>query len=171
MSLKILSSRRGQGILGEIIFLLVVVFIIGLFWFISNPTFEELNEEMIKSDADLNDSVVSENVNDWFDNRIHKITDGAILFFFIMLGIGVFIAGYFLENHPIFSFAIFGFFVLVSVVTVGISNAWEDISTEEANSVNVVDYPYMDFIFGNYFIVFLANIFLGGIGYLAKRVT
>jgi hypothetical protein len=161
------KNRKGQS-LGyfEIIFVVVILFIIGAVWLIFNSFGSEINNFLLDDDTFLTHNESREILED-LEVRRSGTFDGM----FILLVLGMFFLGgisaWYSGSNPIFMVITFLFIVMVLAIPIFLGDAWVDL-TEDFDSS---DMSFMTWVMNNYLLFSLVFVFVTlGIMYFKSRL-
>jgi hypothetical protein len=141
-----LNFNKKGNVISDVILLVVVLFIISLTVFISFKFMDDMNEE-IQSDSDMNN--VSKESSQESTTRFPLLFDGLILTVLILIWILLIVASFNIDAHPIFFAVMIILFIFVIVITIDLSNSFEEITEDEELVEYKVDFPITVWIFNN----------------------
>lgn len=136
------SFKKANVALDTIIVVIVLFSTVLAFLYISKA-FGEINDELQLDDT-LNET--NKATIDTFNTRFPNILDGIILFTAIIAWLLAMVASFLIDSHPLF-FAISIIIIVVLIfVGVNLTNAYEDISTDNEISSIVDDFPLSNYL-------------------------
>jgi hypothetical protein len=164
---KLLDTRKGQGVI-ELLVAIVVIFLFVVITVFGNKILSDFNSDFQSDDSIHNESkaVVSD-----LNTRYPTTFDGLVPFIFLVLLLVCVVAGWLSNTHPVIM--IFLLFIVIFLMIVGgiLSNAWEDLKTDDSLSATVVNYPMTDYILSHYlFFVGIMGFCLLGAILLRNRI-
>lgn len=164
------SNKKGNAAVIGIIALVVV----GLIYFLITIGTQHflLNEinGMVQEDGDFSakaqsvTQTLTDNNNTAWDNGFALLVGGAL--------IGLFIAGFTLENNPLILGVVFLLLILGAYAGMQIVNIYEEVNADTVDTLNFqVEFPKAHVIMSNLVVVLIAGITLLGLGiFTSSRV-
>jgi F0F1-type ATP synthase assembly protein I len=150
----------------EIIFVVVILFIVGAVWLVFDNFGSEINDFLLEDDDFLthNDSrAVVEDMEERRSNTFDSMFILVVLGMFFLGGISAWYAG----SNPIFMVITFLFIVMVLAVPIFLGDAWVDL-TEDFDSSHM---SFMTWVMNNYLLFSLVFVFVTlGIMYFKSRL-
>jgi len=138
----ILSFKKGNAPL-DTIFVILILFIVGLMIVLGYNIFDEINTD-IQSSADINSQ--SKTISQTLFDRYDTFFDGAFTTVFILLFIMGIIASFALDSHPIFFFAALILIVFVVILGAFMSNAWDEFASDSDISSSISNFSKTNWI-------------------------
>ena len=138
------TNPSSKGQLGfEIMFIVLALFIVGLGLVLANGTFKDLNDdiqgdEAIGAEAKATSDAVVDNFSTNWDNLM--------LFFFVLVWAFLLIASFFADTHPIFLIFTIILLLIGLTVTMYLSNAYSEVTSDGDVSAFAADFPKMNWI-------------------------
>ena len=133
----------------DIITIGVIIFIMGISFFIINFLFTTVTDQMIDAPA-INESTVTKTSLEDYQSKVLNRLDYILFGLFIVLTLSVIITGWFIGGNPIFMFAYFVVVVATVILSMVFSNVWEDVSTASVFGATVANFPITNNILSNF---------------------
>jgi len=158
------SNKRGQTVF-DTIMVIIVLFILALAAIIGSIVFSGVNDD-VQADTTLSNqtkttmSTINDNYTNWFDAAIL----GALIFFWALL----LITSFLIDTHPVFFIVTVLLLMAVFVVSMIISNAYVEITTDSDMSAFSVQFPLTNFIMNNLLIIIIVIGLSTGVALYAK---
>ena len=106
--------------------------------------FADWNTE-IQADDDLGTD--AKEVSQNWENRGYAVWDGAFLFLFVFLWIGVIIASFMIDAHPIFFVVSLVLMIFMLIVVAELGNLYDEVISQDSDlTVTVAKLPIMNWI-------------------------
>lgn len=159
----VFSNKKGNAVILGMVALLVV----GLIYFLITIGTQHflLNEVNSMVQADDSFSATAQNTTQNLTNKNNIAWDNA---FALLVGgalIGLFIAGFTLENNPLVLGVVFLLLILGSYAGFHIVNLYEQINVDTADTLNFeIEFPKAHLIMSNLVVAILSGITLLGLG-------
>lgn len=164
-----LSNNKGMvDIIVAIVALFAVAIVIIVAVFVGNTIFPEIKAKM--NNADVNTTI------DHASNAIQQFPTATYLMLFIALALGLIVSSFLLDNHPIFLVAYLVLIPVIMVVSVALSNAYQEFTAAGTTlGATAATYPMMEHLMG-YLpwyaagLIIITGIIVFGKGVLKKEV-
>lgn len=162
------SDFKQRFQIGEVVIVVVVLFIMGLVAVIGYNIFTELNND-IQADPDLTNATKAE--VDSLHSRYPATMDGAFITAFGLLYLLAIIAAFFSDSHPVFLIIVIIIIVLLLLAAGLISNAWEELNTDsDIGGSFQTDFPMTNYVLSNFLLVIaIVGMSIGGVMYMKNR--
>lgn len=152
MGHKNLLGKKGG--LGDIIFLIVAMFLIGIV-FLSMWKVMKVIDDDFQSNSEISDE--GKKLTSKIRDKYVSITDSAFLMLFVGLAIAIAVGAWFIRTHPAlfwFTIPILGFLIFLGAI---FSNFWWNFSNSGDFVTELSDFLIIPFILNN-FVYFLVGI-------------
>lgn len=144
-----------KGFSGFAIAIIVLLFIFGGVYIVLNKSFGELNDIIQEDDTLGNTS--KEMIND-LDTRFSTTFDGGFAFAFVLLYIVLLLISWYSDSSPALQIVAILMMVFIGLGALLLGTVWSDMTSDVQLSTELADFPFMNFILGNYLVVALAMI-------------
>lgn len=168
-SIKRYNSRRKackKGNVRDVLYMVVVLFFIGIFCFVGYFTYYRVSGLMINSSA-INVSARAVEVLEVSQEK-SSMWDYFSLAVFIGFSLSIIITGWFIGGNPLFMLIYFLVIAGGVVVTMVLSNVWESLSTASVFGITGVDLPITNWLLSNLPVVLVVVGFLGMVAMFGK---
>ena len=155
-----------KGSARDVIVIVVLFFVIAVGLFIVNYSSKQVIQG-ITSVPIVNDTP---GISEVFDNTQDAVNRADYLVFAFLIGllISLVITGYYIGGNKIFMVLYFIFIILAVLVSMVLSNAWNNITTELIFGTTINNFPISDHILSNFAIYTAGFGFVGLIAMFAK---
>lgn len=140
------STFNKKGNILDILFIIIVVFVLGLAFFFVKFVFSSINTD-IQADADIPAS--SKAIISSGNSSFSSWADYGFAFIFFGLIIGILITSYLIDTHPVFFILSVLAFVFVIFIGANMTNAFEEVVSEDEFLALQSDFPIIMFIMGH----------------------
>lgn len=147
----ILSSKKGNTSI-EVIWLLLVLFIILVSGFAGKMLVDDLNTDI---QADPESHNITKTTMDSFSTRYPTIMDNAFILVLVLVWALILVASYFIETHPIFFIFTAILVVFVLIIAAQLGNTYEEFLGEAEFTDFNQAFPKAHFIMSHIVLVFL----------------
>jgi hypothetical protein len=139
------NSKRGN--LGDIVFIMVFVFVLGLIIFISATLLGKINAQIQGGDML---SARGAAIIDRADNRFAGTFNTVWFIVFIGMWVATLVSAFFIRSHPVFYFVSL-FVLIIFVLLAGIlGNAFDDIASSEGMSEYSDSFTIINWFMGRF---------------------
>lgn len=161
-------KRKDYFGIGEIIQLLIVIFLFAILSVVIYKTFTEVNND-IQADPDM--GALPKAKLDDLHSRFPATFDGAFLTIFALLFILGVVASLLFDSHPVFFIVIILIMAFLMVASGFISNSWAEFMDDDELSTYQQTFPISNWFMDNLLLVMgvSASVF-GSIIYFKRRV-
>lgn len=135
----IFSKSEKADIVGDSLFVILIVSIIGMVAFFVYPSFSDIQDDIAKVD-DSKNKEAKKTMDGWM-NAYPGVFDGIVAFAFGLTALFVIISAYFLDTHPVFFVISLILFIPLVVVAMIMSNSFVGVMQDEAFSESVPEFP------------------------------
>ena len=162
--MDLLNKKNGQAVF-DLTLLVIVVFVIAIAAVFGGFLYSELNDE-IQNDNDFSATAkstsasINTSYSSWFDNVIFMAI--------ILLWIALLITSFMIDTNPVFFIITIIFMVVVFVIGMGMSNAYDEITSDSDLNNYVNNFSKTNFIFDNFLIVLIVIGFTTALALYAK---
>lgn len=149
----------------DLIYMVVMLFLIGLFVIVGYIGFSEMNN------AFSNSTLIPQEQKDFFSGQFERYEnlDYTFLTIFICIVIAVLLISWVLATYPAFFVVFFFLVILLSALAGVLANTWIDITTEhEILGIAASNFPITSFIIQNYLIFIMVTAVLMILVFFAK---
>lgn len=141
-----LSSKKGQSFgYFELILVVALIFIVAVFWLVSNKVGSDINNYLLEDNVFANDTVAHSALVD-LDERRTSFFNGAFAFLVFGLFLLGGISAWFSFNNPIFFVVTFILLALVFMIPILLGDSWEMLSED----FDGAELTFIDFILKNH---------------------
>lgn len=144
------SSRKGQVSLGffEIILVVVILFVVGVAWVVTNSFGGEIMQELLDDPNFLTTNESRDSV-ETIESRAPSFFSGAFALLFVGFLFVGFISAWYAPSNPIFLVVVFLLIIMVLIIPLFLGDAWTEISDEFDGS----ETGFLDWVLSNYLLV------------------
>lgn len=152
----LVSGSKKAASLGffEIILVVVVLFIVGVAWLVTNNVGSEINQYLL-DDPDFLQTNESREVLTDAEDRKQDFFNGAFMLFFAGMFFLGGISAWYSTNNPIFLVVTLLLIIMILVIPVFLGDAWIDISEE----FDGTDLRFVDWVLNNHLLVSVVFVF------------
>lgn len=155
MTSKFKRNKKGQGIVLDLVVWMVVVIVLVIIAIVLSPIFTDIKDSLV-ADPDFNDSSQAVAIITESEDRFPDIMDAITLTVLFFLAVGVVVASFLIDTHPIFFVFAIIIFVVISIIAGIFSETWVSLM-EDSNFATVpTDFPITNWVMNNFLVVVLA---------------
>jgi hypothetical protein len=130
----------------ELLFMIAVLFMIGLVAFVGYRMFTEINTDM---QADNTISAEAKAASSSLYSRFPSIFDSGFIFVFVIIWISILVSSYFIDSSPAFFIISLILFAFTIVVALGLNEGYEAILQDSEFSTYNTVFPMTNYIISN----------------------
>lgn len=163
-----IRGKKGFGI-GEIIMLVIILFVFAIFAVMGNQILSSLNDDL-QQDADL--STTAKEKVDTLANQYPDLFDAAFITIMVLLFVVGIAASLMVDSHPVILIIVLVLMAFISIAAGFLSNAWEELAADDDLSSFASELPMTNWVL-THFLLILSIVVLtfGGIIYAKRSIV